>query len=279
MATERNAAGEEGSGLSGMGSSGFGSGPGDAGTAGSSGLTAGTRRDDASLDAGTTGSRALGDPATAGTGEVHSGLSVGRDVDTGYGAIAPAGSAAAGTASGSSWEPAGSSGGSGAMDRVRDVAGQARERLQGLSGNVSGRAGDVAGQAREKAGQALGRAEQVLEDRGVLDMVRSNPLPALGVAFGVGFLLAGSGDQVQGKKSTAMYKAKNQLKGAIMGGLSAAVAQEGRNLLGMAQGKGSAGGLVGMLLQNLQGGGSGGSGGASSGGSAPHRRPSHQEMR
>lgn len=277
MATERNAAGEEGPGLSGMGSTGYGSGLGDAGTAGSSGLTGGTRRDDSSLDAGTTGSRALGDAGTSGTGEVHSGLSVGRDVDTGYGAIAPAGSAAAGTtSSGSSWEPAGSSGGSGAMDRVRDVAGQARERLQGLSGNVSGRAGDVAGQAREKAGEALGRAEQVLEDRGVLDMVRNNPLPALGVAFGVGFLLAGSGDQVQGKKSTALYKAKNQLKGAIMGGLSAAVAQEGRNLLGMAQGKGGAGGLVGMLLQNLQGGGSGGS---SSGGSAPHRRPSHQEMR
>lgn len=279
MATERNAAGEEGPGLSGMGSTGFGSGPGDAGTAGGSGLTGGARRDDASLDAGTTGSRAMGDLGTPGTGEVHSGLSVGRDVDTGYGAIAPAGSAAAGTTSGSSWEPAGSSSGSGAMDRVRDAAGQARERLQGLSGNVSGRAGDVAGQAREKAGEALGRAEQVLEDRGVLDMVRNNPLPALGVAFGVGFLLAGSGDQVQGKKSTALYKAKNQLKGAIMGGLSAAVAQEGRNLLGMAQGKGNAGGLVGMLLQNLQGGGSGGSGGASSGGSAPHRRPSHQEMR
>jgi ElaB/YqjD/DUF883 family membrane-anchored ribosome-binding protein len=269
VATERNPAGEEGAGLSGMGSSGYGSGLGGAGSTGSSGLTGGTR-DDASLDTGT-GSRAMGDLG-AGTGEVHSGLSMGRDVETGYGAIAPAG-----TSAGSSWEPSGGSAEGGAMNRVRDVAGQARERLQGLSGNVSGRMGDAAGQAREKAGEALGRAEQVLEERGILDKVRENPLPALGLAFGVGFLLAGSGDQVQGKRSTALYKARNQLKGAIMGGLSAAVAQEGRNLLGMAQGKGNPGGLLGTLLQNLQGGGTGGAG--ASGESAPHRRPSHQETR
>jgi hypothetical protein len=250
-----------------MGSAGYGSNLGDAGMTGSSDRE-GTRRDDASLEAGTTGSRALGDRGV-GTGEVHGGLSVGGGQDAGYSAIAPAGSAA-GSSTTSSWEPGSSSGG-GAMNRVRDAAGQARDRLQGMTGDVSGRLGDVTGQARERAGEALGRAEQMLEERGILDKVRENPLPALGVAFGIGFLLAGSGDQVQGKRSTTLYKARNQLKGAIMGGLSAAVAQEGRNLLGMAQGKGSQGGLLGALLENLQGGGSSGGG--------MHRRPSHQEPR
>lgn len=253
-----------------MGSGGYGSNLGDAGSTGSSGLGGGTRRDDASLEAGTTRSAALGDPGAAGTGEVHSGLSVGRDVDTGYGAIAVSGSTMDRTTTGGA---GGGSGEGGAMNRVRDVAGQARDRLQGMAGDLPDRMGNLTGQARERAGEALDRAERVLEERGILDKVRENPLPALGVAFGLGFLLAGSGDQVQGKRSTTLYKAKNQIKGAIMGGLSAAVAQEGRNLLGMAQGKGNAGGLLGALLENLQGGGSsGGSGGA------PHRRPSHQEL-
>lgn len=255
-----------------MGSSGYGSNPGEAGTTGASDLPGGTRRDDASLDAGTTRSAALGDQGTTGTGEVHSGLSVGRDVDTGYSAIGVAGSTADRTS--------GTGGGSqqgGAMGKVRDVAGQARDRLQGMAGDLPNRVGDVTGQARQKAGEALGRAEQVLEERGVLDRVRENPLPALGIAFGLGFLLAGSGDD-SGKRGGArgrggmLHDAKTQLKGAIMGGLSAAVAQEGRNLLGMAQGKGNQGGILGSLLENLQGGGS--SGGA---GGTQHRPPSHQE--
>lgn len=263
-----------------MGSTGYGSNLGDAGTTGSSDLAGGTRRDDASLEAGTTRSAALGDQgAAAGTGQVHSGLSVGSDVDTGYSAIAAAGS----------------SGGSqqgGTMDRVKDAASQARDRVQSMAGDLPGRVNEAAGQAREKAGQAMHRAERVLEERGILDRVRENPLPALGIAFGLGFLLAGSDDDSgkhggsgrRGSSGGALNNAKHQLKGAIMGGLSAAIAQEGRNLLGMAQGKGNQGGMLGSLLENLQGGGSGGSGRSGSGGSgssggAPHTRPSHQEMR
>lgn len=106
------------------------------------------------------------------------------------------------------------------------------------------RAGEMASQAKERAGQAMSR----LEESGAMNTVRDNPLVALGVAFGVGFILAGSsgtGGQVG--------KAKNQLKGAVMGGLSAAVAQELRNLVGMQGGSGGPGGMLGNVFG--QGGG------------------------
>lgn len=241
-----------------------------AGSTGGPGST-GPLRDDPLREAGSAGSRPMSD-RTPGTGEVHSGLSVGRDVDTGYSAIAAAGSTGASTGS-SSWEPASGSDRSGALNRVRDVAEQARDHLQGMTGNVSDRVGDATERARDTAGQFMGRAEQVLEERGVLDRVRENPLPALGLAVGVGFLLAGSGEKPQGKRGGTLYKAKNQLKGAIMGGLSAAVAQEGRNLLGMMQGQKGQGGLLEALFEGLQGGGSRGPGGGI------RRRPSHEELR
>lgn len=239
----------------------------------------GTSRDRAGMEAGTTRSEALGD---RGTGEVHTHIGVARDTDTGYSAIAATGS--------TTGQSAGGQGGT--MDRVRDKASQAKDRAQEAMQGMPDRVNEAAGQAREKMGQALGRAERVLDERGVLNVIRENPLPALGVAFGIGFLLAGSGDGGGerggrerggggrgGKRSGMMETATNQLKGAIMGGLSAAVAQEGRNLLGMAQGKGNQGGFLGSLMENLQGGGGGRSGGGSSSGGTTHRPPSHQEMR
>ncbi len=210
-----------------------------------------------------TGGSTLG--GRTGGAEVHGDLGVGRESGN-YSAIAVTGSVAdqsSGTGSG----------GEGlrdqAMGRVRDVAGSVRERAQGLMDGMPA-PGDVAGQAREKVGDALGRAQTLLEDRGVLNMVRDNPLPALGVAFGVGFLLAGKGDRNAGGK---MGQARNQLRGAIMGGLSAAVAQEARNLIGAQGGAGGLGGILGSVLGNLQGQG----GGSRSGSGSTHRPPSHRE--
>lgn len=164
-------------------------------------------------------------------------------------------------------------------DTAHDVADQARERASGVAGQarekaeqLRGRAGELSSQAQEKLSGALSRAQDALEERGLLDTIRQNPLPALGLAFGAGFLLAGSDDSDQ---HGTVYKAKNQLKGAIMGGLSAAVAQEARSMMGMG-GSGSSGGFLSSILENLSGSSSGRSGGS---GGDRHRPPSHQEMR
>lgn len=156
-------------------------------------------------------------------------------------------------------------------------------RAKDKAGELKDRAGELTSQAQSKASEVLGRAQDALEEHGVLNTVRDNPLPALGLAFGLGFLLAGSDDDSSGKRGGSMSKAKNQLKGAVMGGLSAAVAQEARGLLGMAQGQGTQkqGGMLSSMLKNLTGQSSGqqSSGSAASSGATPHRPPSHQEMR
>ncbi|HEX2091393.1 MAG TPA: hypothetical protein VHG28_03285 [Longimicrobiaceae bacterium] len=259
MATERNPTGEEGDGLSGMGDPGYGA-------------ERGTGHADTGVNAGTSGSAGggygggMGSTGTGGGAEVHSDVSVGRDAGT-YSAIAVSGSVAG---SGGS-----TGGGEGLQERVtsrvRDMAGQVRERAQGMMEGVPERLSGATGQARERAGQALGRAETLLEERGILNTIRENPLPALGIAFGVGFLLAGSSDR---SARGPMQKARNQLRGAIMGGLTAAVAQEARGLLGQSGG-GGAGGLLHSILGNLQGGSSQGRTGGTD---APARRPpSHRE--
>jgi ElaB/YqjD/DUF883 family membrane-anchored ribosome-binding protein len=137
-----------------------------------------------------------------------------------------------------------------ARDRMGQVADQAQERVQ----EVRGRAEEMMGQARNRVGGLMEQAEGSHPVR----MARDNPLPALGIAFAVGFLLAGSSDS-----SGRLGKAKQQIKGAVMGGISAALAQELRNAIGMKDG---AGGLVDSLFGNQGGGGqqnrSGGTGGA-----------------
>lgn len=92
----------------------------------------------------------------------------------------------------------------------------------------------------------------------MLEQVRGNALPALGIAFAVGYLLAGSDNA---PKRGPLYKAKNQLKGAVVGGLSAAVAQEARKLIGFGQ----------QMAEQAQQGGSQSSG-------PVHREPSHREF-
>lgn len=248
-----------------------------------------TPRDSAGLNAGTTGSQAMGD-RPAGVGEVHTGLHTGTTAAPGrtgageYGSLAFDRNAEEQGLGEKARNRIG-----GMAEDVKSRAQDAVDRAPEIAGQVRDRAGEYAGQAREKVGQALERAEQELDRRGVLDKVRQNPMPALGIAFGIGFLLAGSGDDQQGgkQKKGTLSKAKHQIKGAVMGGLSAAIAQEARSLIGMAKEQGgSSGGLLGSVMETLQGGGgqqgsrSGSSGSSSASASSSgtvHREPSHRE--
>lgn len=156
--------------------------------------------------------------------------------------------------------PAEGGGGQGKADQAREkageIAGEARSRMD----EAKGKAGDMASQARDKAGEAFNRAESALQDSGAMNILRDNPLAALGIAFGAGFILAGSGDDGQSRRGGgAMGKAKHQLKGAVMGGLSAAVAQEVRSMVGMKGGSGGLGSILNEFLGNAGGGSQGSS--------------------
>lgn len=137
----------------------------------------------------------------------------------------------------------------GAVDQAKDKANELADRAQDKAGELADQAKQKAGEAKQRASEALDQAERKLEETGVMDMIRDNPLAALGVAVGIGFLLAGDGDsgKSRGRKGGIAYKAKHQLKGAVMGGLSAAVAQEFRSFLGETGGAGS-------LFSSLMGG-------------------------
>lgn len=256
MGAERDQSGSQGPGMSGAG---YGS-------------TGGSNRDSAGLNAGTSGSKAMGD--RAGSGEVHSGLHSGGRDD--YSGIAFSGSAS------------GQQGGgvrdkvSGAADAVRDRASEVGDRASGAASGAKGRLGALSE-----------RANSALEGRGVLSRLQENPLPALGVAFAAGFLLAG-GTNASSRPNSPAARARQELRNALMSGASAGLAQgargfldtagrpEGfantflRNLLGNVLGGSEGGGQQGGGQQRTQGDGQGGArpqqgGGRPSGGSAGAR--------
>lgn len=151
-----------------------------------------------------------------------------------------------------------------AKDRAGDLAGQAKDKAQDLGQRASEaasqarqRVGEVASQAREKASAALHSAESTLEQNtGLIGTIRSNPLPALGIAVGLGIVLAGSDDSAY-KSRGARGQARRELRNAVMAGLSTVAANEVRSLMNAGGTKGMAGGLLNQLLDNLRSGGTG----------------------
>lgn len=117
------------------------------------------------------------------------------------------------------------------LGQTKAKAGDIADQARGHAEELGQRASDAAERAKAKAGEAYDQAHSALADSGALEVLRDNALPALGFAFGLGFLMAGSGDE--GGGNNTLNNAKQQLKGAIVGGLSAAVAQEVRSVVGI----------------------------------------------
>jgi len=150
----------------------------------------------------------------------------------------------------------------------REVSGleQARDQAQGMMDQAKDRAQDIASQARdraqdlgERASDTMNRAKNRLKGAGVLDTVRDHPLPALGAAFALGFVLAGSGSRHERKRG-AMSMMRRQVRSAVMGGVTAALANEARSMLGV---QGEGGGMLGSLFGGMEGGSRGRSGSSS----------------
>ena len=108
------------------------------------------------------------------------------------------------------------------------------ELSRGEASGAARRARELAERARERASDAFSGLE---ERTGVVALARQHPLALAGLAFAAGFLVAGTSDS-----GGRFGKAKQQLRGAIIGAISAAVAQEARS---MAEGSGLLAGLFG----------------------------------
>jgi ElaB/YqjD/DUF883 family membrane-anchored ribosome-binding protein len=139
--------------------------------------------------------------------------------------------------------------------RVRGIADEAREQAEHLAerarhaaGELGHQAGDAAAAARERFSGLRDRANRALERQGILDRLRENPLPVLGVAFAVGFLLSGRDEAEAGSRAA---RARGELRGALLAGLSAGLAQGARSFLTEAGSEG--GGFLSSLLDGILG--------------------------
>jgi len=203
----------------------------------------GTGRDHSGLEAGTTRSMSMGD--APGSADVHAGIAFNPSADTEEGMRERT------------------------VNRVKDVAGDVADAASGLgdrarsvAGDVADRAGDLASRAKDRMGALADQAQSALEERGWLDRLKENPLPALGVAFAAGFLLAGGGtgggEMGMGGAGTggsrslrgSASRVRGELRGALAAGLSAGLAQGARAFL---RNVGAEDGVINSVLQNLPG--------------------------
>lgn len=202
----------------------------------------GTGRDAGGMNAGTSGSSSMGDRGL-GSAEVHTGLHSGSGEQY------------------SGLQFAGSEQGTGGGSRLRDAADAVRDRIPEGVRNLGAKASDGTAGVRERLGGVADKASGLLESRGMLDRLRENPLPVLGVAFALGFLISGGmGDDDDDFGTSRASTARRELRSALMAGVTAGIAQGARGFLGETSAEG--GSFLNTLLDNLMGGkGGGGKGG------------------
>lgn len=158
-------------------------------------------------------------------------------------------------------------GAAGTMERVRYRAEHTREeisdRVDVAREEVAERAEDLGARARDRIDAArdevsrlreglTARASRALDGTGIPPKIQDHPMLALGAAFGLGYLLAGSGGQKGGMRG----KVRTQLRAAIVGGVTAALAQQAQSILGFESGQsGGLGNLFGSALGDRDSGG------------------------
>jgi ElaB/YqjD/DUF883 family membrane-anchored ribosome-binding protein len=114
-----------------------------------------------------------------------------------------------------------------AAGRAQELYEDAREGAEELTD----RASEYASQARSRVNDALHRAEDQLEEQtGAISMIRQYPLAAAGLAFGVGFLMAGSSRSSR-KRSGVVGRASGQLRSAVLASVSTMLMQELQEML------------------------------------------------
>jgi ElaB/YqjD/DUF883 family membrane-anchored ribosome-binding protein len=112
-------------------------------------------------------------------------------------------------------------------------AGEQLRNWQRKAGRSIGRLSERAKQwsSRARAGEQLGADRQGAvagQGNDVLELVRQHPLIAAGLAFGVGYLLAGKSGR---EPSGVVGRATGSLRTAIVGGISTMIMQEMQELL------------------------------------------------
>lgn len=106
--------------------------------------------------------------------------------------------------------------------------------------------GGIMEQARLTAARVIERAGEAIEARtGAISLARENPLLAIGLSVGVGFLLAGSSDT-----ESRMGQRRSRIRGALMAAIAAAAAEEAREFLASQGGpEGLLSGFLGMRAE------------------------------